>query len=129
MNIPQGKQKGNRYLWSCPHPKSPCPLCCDGDLESVIRSLSVSRGEAYYGNLKYYLSQKGQQIAESALDVIQSSGRFTLANLLDLADKYRFPRSRIKIIAEWLEDCRVLPSGSYEKLLRRGFKPTLYGRE
>ena len=122
--VSQGKQDGYQYLWTCPHPKTPCPWCYGGDLESVVRSLSTSRGQTYYGNLKYYLSQKGQQVAEDALTIIRSSGRFSPANLLELVEKHGLPRSRTKIIAEWLEDCRILPSGTYEKLRGRGFNPT-----
>lgn len=123
--VPAGQVQGIKYIWVCPCHQDPlCLWCFGGNQELLVQSLSISRGQQYYGNLKAFLGKYGEEIAQRAQNIINSSGRFTPRNLLEITDDY-LPRHRTKIIAEWLEECHILPIGTYEKMKMRGFRPTL----
>lgn len=86
------------------------------------------RGKAYYDELKAILirDNEGAQIFAHALylktrrigdDPTLPSGKLTPADLGYLA---LYHRLNLKALTEWLEECRLLPYGTYQRLRERG---------
>lgn len=122
----QGYRLGYKYIWECPccDRVKNCRYCCNSDIRKVVAKIGTSQGQVYYGNLKYFLSVNGENIVIEANKIIKETGKFTPANLIYIVDLFHLPRNRTKIIAEWLEECLIVPLGTYESLLNRGFQPT-----
>lgn len=126
--VPKGRLNPDKsYNWDCNHVNHvysihDCPWCCGYDLEKILESLKDSKSQTYYGNLKAFLKLKGKEIYDLAIAINKEEGIFTLTNVLEITDLYQL-RRRTKIIIEWLEECRILPAGTYEDLKERGFQP------
>jgi len=130
--IPQGKLNSDKsYQWQCDHHDqkySPnnCPYCLDLNLSKIVRSLEVSKGQIYFGNLKAFLSLKGKEIYDEAITIRNSKNKFTIPDLMEVVDKFLPYRTRSKIIIEWLEETDFLPVGTYDRIKRSNFQPTKY---
>lgn len=127
MPIAQGKTIKGRYFWQCnnniPNHRQ-CPYCLGGDVQRLLKNMTISKGQIYYANIKAYLSLRGHAIYLDAKAIVKKDGRLTLKQVLELMDHYQFPRSRAKVFFEWLEENCILPAGKYESLKSRGFQPT-----
>lgn len=76
-----------------------------------------TRGQRYYGNLKAYLAIKGRDIISTAKSIKEkNNGKFTMTNITELADTLGFPRTRIKSLIEYLEECGFIKTGTYDRL-------------
>lgn len=126
MSVPKGFIDTDfNYIWFCSCSNDPdCPYCKGLDEQKILVSFNSSRGNIYYGNLKAYLSLRGKDIAEKAVKVKKNTGKFTPGDLIEIADYFNFPRKRMKALIEWLEECSIIPSGTYERLKSRGWQPT-----
>lgn len=116
--IPKGQSfPDGTYLYKCPCYVNPCNLCFDGNETAIINSLKTARGRRYYGNLKAYLAIKGQAIISTAKSIKEkNNNKFTMTNITELADTVGFPRSRIKSLIEYLEECGFIKTGTYDRL-------------
>lgn len=91
-----------------------------GDYRAQAKKLRVTRGKGYYTILKAILYEVGPQIAADANAIkAESGGKFTVYNIGCLAVKYDL---NFKATCEWLEESRVLPVGTYDRLKRGGIK-------
>lgn len=93
--------------------------------EQPIRPLPELRpvrlqGGAYYKELRRLLRLLGGAIVEDAKAFHRRDQKITVDHVAQLALKYHL---NMKAVAEYLEDRRVLPTGSYERLLERGLRP------
>jgi hypothetical protein len=116
--IPKGQSlPDGTYLYKCPCYVNPCNLCFNGDETAIINSLKTAKGQQYYGNLKAYLAIKGQIIISTAKSIKEkNNGKFTMINITKLADTLGFPRTRIKPLIEYLEECGFIKAGTYDRL-------------
>jgi len=116
--IPKGQSfPDGTYLYKCPCYVNPCNLCFNGNETAIINSLKTARGQQYYGNLKAYLAIKGQIIISIAKSIKEkNNGKFTMINIIELADTLGFPRTRIKPLIEYLEECGFIKAGTYDRL-------------
>ena len=116
--IPKGQSfSDGTYLYKCPCYANPCKLCFDGNETAIINSLKTARGQRYYGNLSAYWVIKGQIIISTARSIKEkNNGKFTMTNTTELADILGFPRTRIKSLIEYLEECGFIRPGTYDKL-------------
>lgn len=90
------------------------------ELTELTEKLKVTRGKGYYTVLKAILAQVGPQIAADAEAIkAANGGKFTVYNVGCLAVKYDL---NFKATCEWLEESRVLPAGTYDRLKERGLK-------
>lgn len=88
-------------------------------MSELTEKLKVTRGKGYYTVLKAILAQVGPQIAADARAIKAESGKLTVFNVGCLAVKYDL---NLKATFEWLEESRVLPAGTYDRLKERGLK-------
>jgi hypothetical protein len=116
--IPKGQSfPDGTYLYKCPCCVNPCNLCFNGNETAIINSLKTAKGQQYYGNLKAYLAIKGQIIISTAKSIKEkNNGKFTMINITELADTLGFPRTRIKPLIEYLEECGFIKAGTYDRL-------------
>ena len=116
--IPKGQSlPDGTYLYKCPCYVNPCNLCFNGNETAIINSLKTAKGQQYYGNLKAYLAIKGQIIISTAKSIKEkNNGKFTMINITKLADTLGFPRTRIKPLIEYLEECGFIKAGTYDRL-------------
>ena len=116
--IPKGQSfPDGTYLYKCPCYVNPCNLCFDGNETAIVNSLKTARGQRYYGNLKAYLTIKGQIIISTTRSIKEkNNGKFTIINITELADILGFPRKRIKSLIEYLEECGFIKTGTYDRL-------------
>lgn len=77
--------------------------------------LTGLRGKVYYETLKFILGQCGENIITDAI----AMKPITALTIGHLALLYQLP---YKAICEWLEEKKVLPTGTYDELIRRGLK-------
>ena len=84
------------------------------------------RGAAYYVELRAILTEIGPALKADAERVRDTTGKITPADLCRWALRYEL---NVKATTEALEDMRVLPTGTYDKLLSRGFQPMAALRE
>ena len=126
--VPQGRiTEDGDYEWHCDRPLTNhenCPYCCGLDEEKLLKSIATAKGQVYYGNMKAYLSIKGKTIVTITLSLIAVHNSLSLDMIMSLIDYLNFPRNRSVIIFDWLEENRILSSGTYSNLKDRGFKPT-----
>lgn len=87
-------------------------------MSELTEKLKVTRGKGYYTILKAILADCGQQILDDA-NAIKATGKLTVLDVGKLAVKYDL---NFKATCEWLEENRVLPAGSYQRLIDRGLK-------
>lgn len=116
--IPKGQSfSDGTYLYKCPCHANPCSLCFNGDETAIINSLKTAKRQRYYGNLRAYLAIKGRAIISTARSIKEkNNGKFTMTNITELADTLGFPRTRIKSLIEYLEECGFIKSETYGKL-------------
>lgn len=116
--IPKGQSfSDGTYLYKCPCYANPCKLCFDGNETAIINSLKTAKRQRYYGNLRAYLAIKGRAIISTAMSIKEkNNGKFTMTNITELADTLGFPRTRIKSLIEYLEECGFIKSETYGKL-------------
>ena len=89
-------------------------------MTELTDKLKHTRGKGYYTVLKAILAEVGQQIVDDANAIkAESGGKFTVYNIGCLAVKYDL---NFKATCEWLEESRVLPVGTYDRLKERGLK-------
>ncbi len=84
--------------------------------------LRAARGKGYFTVLKAILAKCGQDIINDAQEVKRKDGRITPFNIAEIALKHDL---NFKATCEWLEESGVIPSGSHQKLIERGFRATL----
>ena len=116
--IPKGQSfPDGTYLYKCPCYVSPCDLCFNGNETAIINSLKTARGQRYYGNLRVYWAIKGRDIISTAKSIKEkNNGKFTMINITELADILGFPRTRIKSLIEYLEECGFIKTETYDRL-------------
>lgn len=131
MTINKGRHSEHHdYLYTCGYCNAkgyikglPCPHCYNLDLPTLLKEFETARGERYYALLKAILSIKGRAIYDRAMEIRNTQeGKLKIADLCHLLIEFQFPHNRMKPLAEWLEECRVCPAGTYEHLQARGFK-------
>ena len=101
-----------------------CPDCYGLDYKRIMNAFTTARGKRYYALLKAALSIKGHFIYEHAREIIAYEGRLTVADICHMMVKFDFPANRAKPFFEWLEETRVIPTGTYACLRDRDFKPS-----
>lgn len=77
-------------------------------------------GKAYYEELRAILAEIGPALKADAEAMRDDAGKLTVRALCQLALKYTL---NVKATCEALEDMRILPTGTYDGLKDRGFKP------
>lgn len=121
MTIARGiRQPDNRYLYTCLRCSGMgykrdvlCTDCYDLDYDVLIEHFATARGTRYYALLKAILSLKGQAIADRALEI--NEGNIRRQDLFHLLVEFNFPRNRFKPLVEWLEECKIIPAGTYDE--------------
>jgi len=98
-----------------------CPHCYRLDLKLLHEQFQTAQGERYYALLKAILSVQGKAIYDRAMELQQKDGVSTPLHLGILCIEFGF-NSRMKPLVEWLEECRLLPSGIYVDLRERGMR-------
>lgn len=89
-------------------------------MSELTEKLKVTRGKGYYTVLGAILTEVGQQmIADANAIKAENGGKFTVYNVGCLAVKYDL---NFKATCEWLEQSRVLPVGTYDRLKGCGLK-------
>ena len=78
----------------------------------MTNQLNGLRGSAYYTRLKIILAEFGEQLAEDA----RQQQKITPVFIGILALKYSLT---FKATCEWLEECNVIPTGVYDRLMER----------
>lgn len=81
----------------------------------IRNKLTGLRGAAYYARLREILADCGQLLADEAKEIDQ----ITPLDIGVLAIKYGL---NFKATCEWLEESRVIPTGTYDRLIKRGIK-------
>lgn len=81
--------------------------------------MKEARGQEYQAILRQILRDVGGEIAEDARQMKDETGSITLLNCGVLAVSYDL---NLKAVMEWLEESRVLPTGTYELCQSRGMK-------
>ena len=81
----------------------------------MTNQLNCLRGLAYYTRLKIILTEFGEQLAEDA----RQQEKITPVVIGALALKYSL---NFKATCEWLEECNVIPTGVYDRLMERGVR-------
>lgn len=123
------RQDDGTYIYSCAgcsgtwNPK--CNYCKGRDMDAMIEAFTVARGQQYYSLWKAILTVIGKAICDEIRDIEQETGKITPADLVYLCIKFRLPPNRFKPMVEWLEENRIIPTGTYDDMKERGFKPTL----
>lgn len=84
------------------------------------------RGVAYYDELRSVLAEIGPQLKADAETAKKERGKITPADLCRWALKYTL---NVKATTEALEDMRILPTGTYDRMRDCGFKPMAALRE
>lgn len=86
----------------------------------LTEKLRHTRGKGYYTVLQAILADIGPQLAADAVAILaESGGKMTVYNVGCLAVKYDL---NFKATCEWLEESRVIPTGTYQRLKERGLK-------
>lgn len=89
-------------------------------MRELTVKLKTARGKGYYTILKQILSECGEKIVVDAKELAsQQGGKLKVIDIATLANKYDL---NYKATCEWLEECKVLPCGAYERLKDRGLK-------
>lgn len=86
----------------------------------MINRLTDYRGAEYYTELRKILnSDEGRAIVEEAEAVKLATNKLTPFDLCVITLNHSLP---FKAVVEWLEESKVLPTGTHERLMSRGFK-------
>lgn len=89
-------------------------------MSDLTEKLRHTRGKGYYTVLKAILADIGPQLAADAVAILaESGGKMTVYDIGCLAVKYDL---NLKATFEWLEESRVIPAGTYDRLKDRGLK-------
>ena len=119
--------ENGQYLYSCgacEFRDSECPYCYGKDLNRCLEAFGSARGQRYYSLLKTILHIQGQSIVQEAQSCIDEYGTLRVMDLVYLSIRFRFGRNRVRPLAEWLEENRIIPTGAYDRMKERGFKPS-----
>lgn len=126
MPVAKGKTlKDGTYIYTCGKCHGagffgvePCPHCYNLDYKVLMQHFETARGERYYALLKAILSIKGKAMVDRVATVRSKSesGKISLADLLHIFMEFEFPINRFKPFAEWLEEARAIPTGTYQRI-------------
>lgn len=87
---------------------------------TLTQQLKTARGKRYYDILKQVIAARGDDIVRDARAAIAANdGKLTAVDVGVLAVRYDL---NLKATWEWLEECRVLPTGTYDKAVSRGMR-------
>lgn len=93
-----------------------CDWCYAGDFKAVREKLRAGvRGQQYYSLLKEFLRIAGKPLVTEA----RAFGRLSPVDVGYLSLRYGL---NLKATWEWLEECEVVASGTYEDCIERGLK-------
>lgn len=99
-----------------------CPHCYNLDLPRLLEAFQTARGSRYYALLKAILSIQGKAICDRYLEIYAERGNhWIVIDYGRLVLEFGWGK-RMKPLAEWLEECRLIPTGTYEKIRERGPK-------
>lgn len=118
-----------RYIYQCRQcagwhgANSACSHCYNGDIDKLLHEFAVARGERYYALLKRILVIQGKAICEAVYQIRDETGKLTPVDMADIVLAFGWPENRMKPLAEWLEECCLIPAGMYEHLKDIGMKP------
>lgn len=76
------------------------------------------QGRAYWGAVRALIDQHGEAIYQAAWAQRRAAGTFRTRDLCVLALQFRL---HLKIIAEYLEDRKFIPYGTYERIRESRF--------
>ena len=98
----------------------------DKFLQSLQEKLLAAKGKAYYTYLEVINKHFGEAIAAEANDLrhTRPDRKLSPASLCELLVKFGFASHRMGTLARILELQNVIPTGAYQDLRERGFKPT-----
>ena len=86
----------------------------------MINRLTDYRGREYYTELRRILgSDEGQAIVKEAETVKEKTSKLTPFDICVITLNHSL---QFKAVCEWLEENKVMPTGSHERLMARGFK-------
>lgn len=129
MAIAKGQhQPDHSYKYTCGKcqgrgklPNGICDHCYSLNMELLLEQFQTARGERYYAILKAILSVKGKAIHDRAVQIKQETGKVSPLDLGIMCIEFGFG-TRMKPLVEWLEECRLAPTGLYTNLQERGMK-------
>lgn len=99
-----------------------CPHCYGGNPTLLLEAFSTARGERYYALLKAILRIQGKAIYDLASELRETRGSFTPVDIAALMLAFGWPSNRMKPMAEWLEETRFIPAGTYDDLHESGLR-------
>lgn len=103
---------------------SACSHCYGGDLDRLLVEFATARGERYYALLKRILVVQGQAICEAVYQIRDENGKLTPVDMAGILLAFGWPDNRLKPLAEWLEECGLIYTGTYDRLKSSGLKPS-----
>lgn len=102
-----------------------CRYCYGLNRDSLITALSPRSKRQFIANMKALWAIDGERIDSLAQQYINQTQKLTIANVLAIIDSLGYPRIKgTMVVFSYLEWRDILPTGTYERLKRRGFKPT-----
>jgi hypothetical protein len=90
-----------------------CVHCYNGDYARITEEMKTARGQRYYGLLKSALKVSGKAIAEKAQALRAEHDGLTMAMLGYMTHHFNL---NFKALGEWLEECRIIPTGTTERI-------------
>lgn len=96
-----------------------CVHCYNGDYARITEEMKTARGQRYYGLLKSALKVAGKDIADKAIATRGENGKLSVANVGYLCHYFNL---NFKALGEWLEECRVIPTGKTQEIQETTFK-------
>jgi hypothetical protein len=122
--VAQGKTMDDgTYIWECNkcegNNNPACDWCYGLNTERIIEEMQKgARGQRYYALLKAFLSVQGKAMVDYAKSL---DNKLRVVDLGQISLKFGL---NFKATVEWLEETRVIRSGSYDRFKRSGLKVT-----
>lgn len=125
MKVAKGQiQLDNMYIYTCGNcngvgffSNEVCPHCYNLDYERLTQEFKTARGSRYYALLKAILSVSGKAIADEFIDLKSTHGKLSPVQMGYLTLRFGM---NFTALGEWLEECRLIPSGMTLRVKERG---------
>lgn len=99
---------------------SECVWCYGKDADRCLAAMREgARGQRYYALLKAYLAVRGEDIVSAAKAMHGGEKKLTVLDLGRLHLRFGL---NFKALVEWLEECHVIWTGTYEKIKDNGIR-------